>query len=131
MALKHLGTEEYKDGRYGFAKVSYYLDGDMIEERKLQTQAKQYIVRRHIGFTPQEIAGVATAIAAADGVQAKSSKKHDAIGRLLHSKPSVAAYIDASEIDKPGRTAIVCTSTNMPNTVDFNDFNHYFVINAD
>lgn len=131
MALKHLGTEEYVVNRFLVMQVSYYLDGDRIEERHPpNARTGACTVRRYLGFSPQEIADVSKAIAAADGLTAKSSKKHDAISRLLNSKSSLTACIDAAEIDEPGRSVNIIMCTNMPNTMDFDDFSHYFAISA-
>jgi len=112
--MQLLGTERYKDGRYGGREYTYYLVGNMIEERTLTGSKDMWVVTRYINVTESDQQRFAALVLVLAQGERKSARGHNELRTILRRYPSISGYVKPDEIDAPDRKVIISSGINMP-----------------
>lgn len=113
--MQYLGTERYKEGRYGLQEVSYYQVGDMIEQRQLNWTRDGWLVTRYVGVTPADMILFTAMLVPLTQRESKSVRGHDDLWmKILRYYGHVVGHVDLDQIDSPDRRVVVKSTHNLP-----------------
>ena len=120
--MKPLGTEAYRDSRYGPQVIAYYQAGEnIIEERHLQSPGSNgkafFSVRRYINVDNSSMTAFTAKLAKLSGEMRKTARGHDELMRIIRRCPSAGGLIPADEIDSPHRAVMLTTMIDWPRSM--------------